>query len=51
VVLAHLDDDLERVAEVLGGYELGHDELHLLLSLISILTVGRTRSNCGNGLW
>ena len=37
LALAWLDGDMQRVAELLGPYRLGGDELHLLVSVLDLL--------------
>jgi hypothetical protein len=37
LALAWLDGDMQRVAELLGPYELSGDELHLFVSVIDLV--------------
>ena len=49
--LAWLDGDDDLVAEILAGYDLGTDELELLIGAVSLIPVGRDESDLAELLY
>ena len=51
LALAWLDGDDEVLAEIVAGYDLGRDELELLVSVLSLISLGRDEDDLGDLLY